>query len=221
MTKIGYLNRLRACLSTLPATERDFAITYYEELFEDAGTKNEQELIAELGDVRVLASGILSDQPFVYAEKSAEFPPMTEKPEDKSSKESSNKAAETPCCNNTKLLFCIIILSLTFPIWFPVCLGIICGILGLGIGFGAAFLVLFLGGLVLIGIGIGNLIQSVPLGLTFLGVGFLILGIGLLLFIPLKLLIGNTIPCFIRWLRKILTELICGKSRFETAEGVK
>lgn len=49
MNKEIFLNDLRRFLSDIPQEEREQAIAYYEDYFEDAGPENEQRIIQELG----------------------------------------------------------------------------------------------------------------------------------------------------------------------------
>ena len=58
--KIAYLAELRRLLATLPQEERDAALTYYEEYFDDAGPEEIERVIGELGPARALAAQILS-----------------------------------------------------------------------------------------------------------------------------------------------------------------
>ena len=58
MNKNLFLEELRRLLSDLPPEEREQAITYYEDYFEDAGTENEQAILEELGSPQELARQI-------------------------------------------------------------------------------------------------------------------------------------------------------------------
>ncbi|MCL1816113.1 MAG: DUF1700 domain-containing protein [Clostridiales bacterium] len=58
--KNAYLAELRRLLATLPAEERETALTYYEEYFADAGSKESERIFAELGPPKTLAEQILS-----------------------------------------------------------------------------------------------------------------------------------------------------------------
>ena len=49
MDKFDYINKLSKCLEELSDEEKNAALEYYKELFEDAGSENEQELIHKLG----------------------------------------------------------------------------------------------------------------------------------------------------------------------------
>ena len=58
--KTAYLAELRRLLSALPQEEREAALTYYEEYFDDAGAEETGRVIGELGSARALAEQILS-----------------------------------------------------------------------------------------------------------------------------------------------------------------
>lgn len=61
MNKIEFLSRLRIALAPLPEDERDAAMIYYEEFFDDAGVENEQSVIAEFGSPEELAKSIVEE----------------------------------------------------------------------------------------------------------------------------------------------------------------
>ena len=61
MTKAEYLAELDSHLITLPKEERDMAVAFYEEYFEDAGEENEQAVIDELGKPFNLARSIIGE----------------------------------------------------------------------------------------------------------------------------------------------------------------
>lgn len=61
MNKETYLQDLRKALKILPQSDRDEAIEFYEEYFEDAGIENEAKVIEELGEPKILAKKILVD----------------------------------------------------------------------------------------------------------------------------------------------------------------
>ena len=61
MNKETYLQDLKKALKILPQSDRDEAIEFYEEYFEDAGIENEAKVIEELGEPKVLAKKILVD----------------------------------------------------------------------------------------------------------------------------------------------------------------
>lgn len=62
MTRREYLDELNTHLMSLPLEERENAVKFYEEYFEDAGIENEQVVIAELGKPYALAKSIICEQ---------------------------------------------------------------------------------------------------------------------------------------------------------------
>lgn len=61
MTKSEYLDALKKGLSSLPFSEQEDAIRYYEEYFDDAGEENEQRVMEELGPPAELARNIIAN----------------------------------------------------------------------------------------------------------------------------------------------------------------
>lgn len=62
MNKQEYLSELEAHLASLSDEERNDALRFYEEYFEDAGPENEQQVISELGKPFALAKSIICEQ---------------------------------------------------------------------------------------------------------------------------------------------------------------
>ncbi|MCM1381761.1 MAG: DUF1700 domain-containing protein, partial [Muribaculaceae bacterium] len=61
MTRAEYLSELDSHLITLPKEERDMAVGFYDEYFEEAGPEKEQEVIEELGKPYNLARTIIGE----------------------------------------------------------------------------------------------------------------------------------------------------------------
>ncbi len=61
MDKKQFINELRNRLSSLPYDEREKAISYYEEYFDDAGAENEDSVVYELGDIEKIAQEIIEN----------------------------------------------------------------------------------------------------------------------------------------------------------------
>ena len=61
MDRKQFINELRSRLMVLPYDEREKAISYYEEYFDDAGEQNEDSVICELGDVERIAQEIIEN----------------------------------------------------------------------------------------------------------------------------------------------------------------
>lgn len=58
MSRIEFMSELRALLSELSVEERDEALQYYNDYFDDAGTENEASIIKELGSPKKVAATI-------------------------------------------------------------------------------------------------------------------------------------------------------------------
>ncbi len=61
MTKYDFLGDLNRLLQSLPEDERRAAMQYYEDYFADAGEKNEQKVIEELGTPEMVAASIMGE----------------------------------------------------------------------------------------------------------------------------------------------------------------
>lgn len=61
MDRKQFINELRNKLVALPYEEREKAISYYEEYFDDAGTENEDSVIYELGDIERISQEIIEN----------------------------------------------------------------------------------------------------------------------------------------------------------------
>ena len=58
MNRVEYMKELEALLADIPADEREDAINYYNDYFDEGGEENEEATIEALGDVHKLAAGI-------------------------------------------------------------------------------------------------------------------------------------------------------------------
>ena len=61
MNRAGFMNQLQRLLADLPATEREEAIQYYNDYFDDAGAENEQSVIDSLGSPKAIADNIKAE----------------------------------------------------------------------------------------------------------------------------------------------------------------
>ena len=73
MNKGDYLSELHKYLADMPEAERDSAMRFYMEYFDDAGEENEQSVMIQLGTPRQLADQLLGEStPSRAAERTAE-----------------------------------------------------------------------------------------------------------------------------------------------------
>lgn len=62
MTRAEYLDEFRKHLSDLSEAERNLAVKFYEEYFDEAGEENEERAMSELGKPYQLAKSVLIEQ---------------------------------------------------------------------------------------------------------------------------------------------------------------
>lgn len=168
MDKNSYLKSLDENLSSLSKEEREEAIKYYEEYFNDAS--DDEKVINELGDPKHLADNILKDY---------------------NVKAETKKAVTLESNNRTTILLIVIILCIAFsPVILPGILGIIAAIFGISIA-GIAMIGV---SIAFVGLAIGMYTTSFAMGTLFLGIAFIILSIGVIFaYFGIKL-----IPLFIK-----------------------
>ena len=119
MTRTDYLTQLETYLNKLPEADRVEAMDYFKELFDDAGSEGEEELIASLGTPKEAAHDVLSN--------------LLDK-----------KVNEAPAQKNDRQLLHIALLALlAAPIGIPVGIAMILTIIGLFIAAVSVILAFF------------------------------------------------------------------------------
>ena len=61
MNREGFMSQLEVLLADIPASEREEALQYYNDYFEDAGAENEPDVIQSLGSPRAIAENIKAE----------------------------------------------------------------------------------------------------------------------------------------------------------------
>ncbi|MEG0614665.1 MAG: DUF1700 domain-containing protein [Oscillospiraceae bacterium] len=204
MNKVEYLAELKAQLSSLPPDERDAAIKYYEEFFEDAGKENEENVIKDLGSAKELASTIISEQNFA-GKSSSDYVPAkiitVTKAEEKS-----------PSVFKIVSLVLLIIFASPFllallAIIFALGISVLAVIFSVIVSFVAVALSLGISGIFCIVTGIMGIFMNPSIGFLAIGAGFVLFGIGLLLTIPIVLMCSKLIPATIRGIVNIFSRI--------------
>ena len=156
MTRTDYLTQLETYLNKLPEADRIEAMDYFKELFDDAGSEGEEELIASLGTPKEAAHDILSD--------------LLDK-----------KVNEAPAQKNDRQLLHIALLALLVaPIGIPVGIAIILTIIGLFIAAVSVILAFFTVSVTGILLGGVFIVESFSVLVEAKSAFILILGAGLL-----------------------------------------
>ena len=236
MNRIEFMNQLRALLTDLPTNEREEALTYYENYFEDAGEDNEARIIREFGSPGRL-SAIIRDE--VYDGGSSFEERAKDETNVKSSGSESKKQvgenaqedgvnqspsipyeervknaqekSEEKRKNNTERVILIVLLCI---LGFPAVIGFGSSLLGVMLGLGGAMFGCIVGGVFVVGAGIASCFTAPEVGVAMIGGGFVTIGIGLILLSVALLIFGVLLPKFIRWIQRKLS----GKEHKETGK---
>lgn len=232
MNRSEYIKALNEFLSDLPDDERAGAISYHEELFDDAGAENEAQVIESLGSPRDVAdtilkdSGMLAVQSMNASQNKNNSDNNTNHYQNGYSNQNfsnQNNSGYNQQYNTNKntsgarvgsILLMIIIIIFTSSIWislFGVLFGLFIGVcaagLGLLIGFGA-------GGVTCLVSGIYYLFTAFPVGLITIGIGCVLIALMILIAGPLFKLGIN----LFKWTIELVVK--AGRSLYNWLKGV-
>ncbi len=193
MNRQEFMKRLEYLLRGIPASEREDALAYYNDYFDEAGAENEVRVIQELGSPEAVAENILADiqREQGQHERQTYSSPETESYEDvykQQETHASHTSGEKQGMSKSNKILLIILLVLTFPLWIGVVAGLfgtIVGLIGAAFGIvagliGAAF-GLVVGGIACIVAGVVRFAFAPIEALASIGVGAVLTAIGLLL----------------------------------------
>lgn len=224
MNRIEFMTKLQEELQSIPSDERDSAIKYYTEYFDDAGVENEQQVLSELESPVVIARKIKADLGYVKEEKAGQ----EEQGGTTGTNNSNGKTAEEPGATKGKknildqkiylgnlelpLLAVIFIAILLIPVILPaisgifgVLIGIVFGAIGIAIGFFAAAVGILVAGMAVTAWGISMMIAGMVMnGVLAVGLGLILIGIGLLFAVLAIQLAAVWIPAGIRSLVNLI-----------------
>lgn len=197
MNRQEFMRQLEYLLSGIPTSEREDALAYYNNYFDEAGVENEVKVIEELGSPEAVAKIILAD---VYRDGGDYSNPEPEAYEHQVVPKQNRTTKKQGMSQSTKILL-IILIVITFPIWigivaglFGAAIGLIGALFGVIVGLMGAVIGLVAGGVGCIIGGIACIIANPIDGLVCVGVGAILAAIGILLAIPCVLAVGVWIP---------------------------
>lgn len=162
MTRAQFMNELKERLDRLPSEERNEALAYYEEYFDEAGADREQDVIRELGSPASVASRIYADRAVKAARASPHNPGK-----------------------GLSAIWFVLLAVLAAPLAFPAIaglVGVIIAILATVFGIGVAAVVLLVGGIVTFIGGFVGLFTMPATALVLFGAAFVLWGIGKIIF---------------------------------------
>lgn len=208
MSRQEFMERLNRLLSDIPVNERQEALDYYENYFEDAGPENESKIIEELESPEKVAASIKKD---LFGENYGTYGWGSETKQQDKVKEQNAKAQRN--------IIIALIVILTFPIWiglaggiFGAAIGVLAAILGVGAALIACVAVFLIVGCALIGMGIAKIVLgAAALGLVVTGIGILMFTLGLLGVIALVWILGKLIPWMITSGTQLCRKVFAGK----------
>lgn len=224
MSRIEFMNELRALLQDISAEEREEAMQYYNDYFDDAGVENEQGVIQELGSPKKVAQTIKAglggrnEYDDIYSEYRETGYTDTRFEENQAparregyrstEQTGSEERNEKPWTSKTvKAILIILIIVIGIPVVIPAVGGVLMAILGILIAFVAIIAALLfsgiaigIGGIVLGIVGIVQLFQAVPIGLGLMGVGCLMIALGAALTALMWWVCVKSVPPMFRWL---------------------
>ena len=229
MNRKEYMERLDQLLLVLPEEEREEALQYYHDYFDDAGVEDEEKVIRELGTPEEVAakiragfageSGEYSEQGFedVRFHKSHEIVTEAEKIDGrweempKNREQFHNKEKQSKNNNIWKVIAIIVLILFAAPIMLPVGIAVIAvvfslivAVLAVLFGVGVSGFAILLSGIVVIVAGIAKMILAPATGILAAGIGCILLAIGVLVSWVIVSLFVKVVPGMIRGMVKLL-----------------
>lgn len=213
MNRAQFMEQLRKLLSDISEAERNEALDYYENYFDDAGPENEASVIRELGSPGKVAAIIKAD----LRESNENYAEYTERGyEDSRTREEAQmlkvrnrrrfeRGYRAEKRSSSRLILAVILLVFLSPF----ITGAAGGVLGViavlallpfllvfvvGVG-GFAFLV---GAVLCAIIGVGFLAATPAAGMLTIGIGLLLLAAGMVMLVLMIWLIGKVLPMLVR-----------------------
>lgn len=199
MTKNEFISQLREALEALPEEEREAALEYYSEYFDDAGEENQEKAAAELGDPQKVAEQVAASSPQKKYQAAAAVVPA----------EAAGRQAvppESPYAvpdrrNRKTIIIILIVLVALFgsPVWLAL-LSCVIAYAGMTIGF-------VCGGVVGLFWAVSELFSTPAKGIYDLGASMVVFGLGALMTIPAVWAVLRWIPALGRWISRKWKEL--------------
>lgn len=230
MNRKEYIARLEQLLLVLPIEEREEALQYYNDYFDDAGVENEDNVIAELGSPEEVAAKIRAGYAGEFAEYSEQgyedsrfqrahelVPEGADNADWKDSVEEAEregqntKAQKKDHSNIWKIIAITLILLIASPVILPlgiaavaVIFSLLIAVFAVIIGVGVSGFALLFAGLAVVVAGIAKVLLAPALGILAMGIGCIIVAIGVVISWAMISLAVKVVPGMIRWLVRVL-----------------
>lgn len=206
MNRIEFMQQLTALLSDISEGERQEALQYYNDYFDDAGVENEEEVMKSLGTPEILAETIKKEQ--AGTTESFDEPDGTTV----HAEETKNKLS------GGTIALIVVLAILASPLIIAAvaaALGVVVGVLG---GIVSAIFALVSVFVAFIGVVIASMLSAVAVGvispmgaLVFAGFGILMIGICIFLLMAIVWLFGIALPWVVEQIVKLCKKIFCKK----------
>lgn len=211
MNRVDFMKQLESLLQNISPAEREEALQYYNEYFNDAGEENEQSVIEALGNPAKVAENIKRDY---YGSGYGENTYQKTIPDDKALMECRQNDTEEDKKSNQLSTGVIVLIVILCILASPIALGAGSGILGALVGiivtwfslifaFGVIAVIFFITMLGLIGVGIMCMVQSPLVGILVLGLALLFGGFGILFMMLTVAMAGIATPAICKGIAKL------------------
>lgn len=181
MNRNEFMTKLEAQLADIPKEEREEALQYYRDYFEDAGAEHEMDVIRELGSPEQVAETIKADLKYDHHTDSGEYPVGGYTGNYTGEQKTEQKPPKTSM--GLKILLIVLIVLVGAPVVIPVTLGLALAVLGIVFAAFAFFAGLVIGAAAVMFAGAVIVIVGIPLLITALPAGLLAIGSGLVTFV--------------------------------------
>jgi len=209
MTRAEFMAKLRELLSDITEAEREEALNYYEDYFDDAGIENEASVIASLGSPERVAATIkdgLNDSEGMNGEFSENGYTNTTYDNREEVAERTALSKSTGADKKSGIWILILILCLFgLPIVLPVAAGLLSAAFGIFCAVVAVIFAVMVTGIAVVVTGaalimaaIATLISAPVVGILLLGAGLIVGGIGVLITILGAWIIFKIVPGVVR-----------------------
>lgn len=220
MNRTDFMKELEILLSDITEAEKEEALTYYNEYFDDAGVENEAEVITSLSSPKEVYKTIIEgldskeNDTKQFTERGF-FDGTQEREEVSVSGERVNEKRQSskqtgPNQKGLKTILIILAIVVLFPAWFPLIMGIfgaamglIFGGLGVLIAITAVGIVLLVAGCTLFAVAIVKLFTLPILGICIMGISFMLIAIGIILTILNVWIWKTVVPAVLRGIIKL------------------
>ena len=218
MNRVEFMSQLERLLWDVPENDRQDALCYYNDYFDEAGVENEAQIIQKLGSPGKVAATIKADlnaqgyEHGAYTERGFYEHSEEMNPNPPASKSGNGREKK----QRKPLPLAIVIILIVFAS--PLLVGVGGGILGSVLGiicsaFGVLFAILICGvaflvaGIACVVVGIVRMFFSPLEGLVTTGAGSLILAVGILLTILSSWCVFKWLPALFRWIISLIQRL--------------